>query len=362
MKILYLTPPHIDYLSDQIYAGLCKVLGWESVVDFPHKPYYHDPSSKVPSLPQNAGRRYDLNEVVTLLEQHEFDLVVLSAIRRGALEALEAISQRVPLPPAVLLDGDDGPEIKKGLFHRFRFGLYFKREYHLYGETGIKDKYAKWRTYGANRSLFERTFPLPFSVILESIPSVNDLTKEIDISFSGKVSHRKRIQAVQLLQSTPDLRFEGGVFAEPNTRKSKIALGTISIWAAKIRGDPYVTEAEWRTKLDLSDYFRLLGRSKIGLSLRGGGFDSMRYWEIVASKTLLLSEKPTIYIPNNFEDGKHAVFCRPDLSDLLDLVRSYIRDEARRKEIAQAGYKHLLKYHTCEQRAMQFLKVCRERL
>ena len=70
MKILYLTPPHIDYLSDQIYTGLSKILGWESVVDFPYKTYYHDPSSKVPFLLQNPGRRYELDEVVTLLEHH----------------------------------------------------------------------------------------------------------------------------------------------------------------------------------------------------------------------------------------------------------------------------------------------------
>jgi hypothetical protein len=188
------------------------------------------------------------------------------------------------------------------------------------------------------------------------------LTEDVDISFSGNVSHRKRIRAVQLLQSTSDLRFKGGVFAEPNTRKSKVTLGIIPIWLAKLRGDPYVTEAEWRSRLDFFDYFQLLGRSKIGLSLRGGGFDSMRYWEIVASKTFLLSERPTIYIPNNFEDGKHAVYCRSDLSDLLDLARAYARDDLARKTIAEAGYRHLLEFHTCEKRAAQFLNVCKNNL
>ena len=58
----------------------------------------------------------------------------------------------------------------------------------------------------------------------------------------------------------------------------------------------------------------------MALSIRGGGFDTIRYWEIVASKTLLISEMPDIVIPHNFEHGVHAIFCRPDLKDLMGWV------------------------------------------
>ena len=37
MKVLYLTDPALDYLADQIYTGLCKVLGWQNIFDFPKK-------------------------------------------------------------------------------------------------------------------------------------------------------------------------------------------------------------------------------------------------------------------------------------------------------------------------------------
>ena len=79
----------------------------------------------------------------------------------------------------------------------------------------------------------------------------------------------------------------------------------------------------------------------------------------MACKALLISEKPDIDIPNNFEDKKHALFCRADLGDLVDLVRTYASDDAARERVVEDAYAHLLKYHTCERRAEYFLDTCR---
>jgi spore maturation protein CgeB len=100
----------------------------------------------------------------------------------------------------------------------------------------------------------------------------------------------------------------------------------------------------------------------MALSVRGGGFDTPRYWEIVACKTLLISEQPNIQIPNNFEHKKHALFCRADLGDLVDLVTTYASDDAARERVVEAAYGHLLKYHTCERRAEYVLDTCRRTL
>jgi spore maturation protein CgeB len=112
-------------------------------------------------------------------------------------------------------------------------------------------------------------------------------------------------------------------------------------------------------KLSSLEYRDLMERSKMALSVRGGGYDTMRYWEIPASKTLLLAEQPDIDIPNNFVDGEHAIFFKPDLSDLATLVRTYAKDEALCRQMAERGYEHLLRYHTCERRAEYFLDICR---
>lgn len=78
--------------------------------------------------------------------------------------------------------------------------------------------------------------------------------------------------------------------------------------------------------------------------------------------TMLLSDAPETLIPNDFEDRRHAVYCKPDLRDLEALVRYYLKEEAEREAIAAGGRAHLLKYHTCERRAEYFLDVCAKRI
>jgi spore maturation protein CgeB len=77
---------------------------------------------------------------------------------------------------------------------------------------------------------------------------------------------------------------------------------------------------------------------------------------------MLLSDVPEAIIPNGFEDRRHAVYCKADLSDLADLVRHYIQEEAEREAIVNDGIAHLLKYHTCERRAEYFLGICQRAL
>jgi len=186
--------------------------------------------------------------------------------------------------------------------------------------------------------------------------------RDIDISFVGIASHRIRIRAVNILRGASDILFRGRVYAEHTTRRPKLVVGTLAIWKAKLQGDPYASKDEQKGKLSWAEYCGLMARSRIGLSIRGAGFDTMRYWEIVASKTLLISERPSILIPNNFVHGQHGVFCRPDLSDLFNLVRAYARDDKARRTIAEEGYRHLLRFHTCEQRARQLLDICNKML
>jgi hypothetical protein len=363
MKILYLTYPKHDYLADQIYTGLCKLLGWENVTDFPYKPYYHDPSYRVPSLPQNPGCRFELDEIITRLERNEYDLLVLSTSRRETVEAFESIWGRANLPPRVLIDGDDHPHIRKDLFKGLGLSLYFKREYRLsWCEDGLSHWTKRWSAFGWDRELFQRTFPLPFSINLETVPCVDEMHKDLDLSFVGLISNRNRIRAVNFLRTVPDIRFEGWVYAEPTDRRSKLALGTFSILKEKIKGDPRISESERGVKLSYHEYFNLLRRSRIALSVPGSGFDTLRYWEIVAARVLLISEKPFIVIPNNFKHGEHALFCRSDYRDVPEFVKIYTRDDVTREQMIDAAYQHLLRFHTCERRATQFLEVCQKNI
>jgi hypothetical protein len=333
MNVLYLTDPFRDYLADQIYYGLCKLLGFERVIDYPYKPIYHDPAVREWFLPQVPGVPRQEGDILDLLCSRRIDLLVLSSPRRGGMTTLEALAGRVPLPPAVLIDGEDDSRIRRSLYRRSGFGLYFKREFALAwrGAAG----WARFRAFGLDGDLFRRTHPLPFSIILETTLQESQGPRDINAFFAARTSQGQRRKADALLRGIPGIRYVGGVFDDDADRLFSLGDG---------------------------DYYRNLHRAQIGVSVRGGGFDTLRYWEVVACGALLISEEPDIVIPTNFEHGRHAVFCRRDLADLGALVRYYLSHQEKRETIAAEGYAHLLKYHTCERRAEYFLELCRQRL
>ena len=83
MKILYLTDAERDYLADQIYDGLCAVLGRDCVIDFPRKELYHRASSTQAGSASDADLTVD--RVATLIHEGIIDLVVVSSPRAGAV-------------------------------------------------------------------------------------------------------------------------------------------------------------------------------------------------------------------------------------------------------------------------------------
>ena len=357
MRILYLTDPSPDYLADLLYVGLCRTLGPERVVDYPYKALYHDPFQRVHYVPQILGRSYRDEEVSALLRDKQFDLVVLSSPRRGAITAFESLLKCGTMPPLVLIDGEDDATLRREVFYRYKCALYFKREHRLHRDVGVCLPVRRCSASWVDAALSQRTYPLPLAVVLDVISTVPAIRRDVDVSYAARISHPKRRQAVEMLRHASGIRFQGGVYAEAEDRQS-ITLSGFPRFLMKLKGDPVVTVAQRGTKLSLDEYYALLGRSKMALSIRGGGFDTLRYWEIVASGTLLLSEQPDIEIPNNFVHGKHALFFRPDLSDLVDLVRTYVSDAKACAAMAAEGHKHLLQYHTCERRAEYVLETC----
>lgn len=358
MKILFLTDPAPDYLADLLYIGFCRVLGNNRVVDFPLKPAYHQPDRRVHYIPQVPAHPYQQNDIVAFLQGRQFDLAILSSPRPGVMATFESLRRRVSFPPMVLFDGEDDAFVRQNAWNDSRSVLYFKRELKLPTESGIRVRWQHWMGGSRLPKWRDRLFPLPLSVALEQVPEIQPCERVVDVSYVARVSHQKRKQAVDALTEAPGIRFEGGVYAEATDRRSKLVTGFPQVWA-KLMGDPVIPIHERGEKLSPQAYYDLLMRSKMALSIRGGGFDTLRYWEIVATKTLLLSEQPDIEIPNNFVHGKHALFFKPDLSDLIDLVRTYAKDEGARTAMAQAGYDHLMRYHTCERRAEYVLDICR---
>jgi spore maturation protein CgeB len=163
---------------------------------------------------------------------------------------------------------------------------------------------------------------------MERLPKLDQFLR-YDVAFWAAESHPTRTHALDLLSGKFDCEKNG-------TEKGK------NMYTFKRRGKAYLKE---------------LGRCKINLSFRGGGFDTLRYWEVPAVGSMLLSEEADIEIPNNFINEESAIFCSTDLSDLIDKAEYYLKHEEKRKLIAKNGFNHLSKYHTDVERAQSILST-----
>jgi hypothetical protein len=264
MKLLFVNSSSTDYLQDLTYSGLVKILGVENVIDYPWNLKYHLP---VKNYPKNFGyTKFTINFNFNI-DFKSFDAVILASAKKDALAGFKKILSKIHNTPIVFLDGGDRPEIG-GDFSRLGiedsylelvkirpFDLIFKREYFL-------------NEHGNISHIFPFPFSFPYNV---SVPVANENEKKYDVSFWAQKEPAIREKVLKMLQGKYDCDKNGTKLNqdfETYSRKGKF-------------------------------YLEELSRCKIVLNFRGGGWDTMRYWEVPAVNTLMISQKPKIYIPNN---------------------------------------------------------------
>ena len=362
MRILFLTDAVGDFVSDPLYVGLSRLLGNVRVVDYPYKRRFHDPDSRVWWLPQRSGQHYSREEILDLLRDNAFDLVCLASFRQEGIEECARLHERVRFPPTVFIEGEDHDKIRHDVVGKFPISLYFKRDY-VWGRGSSLQNLAElcW-VFRRSRKLRERTIPLPISIVLDTLPELGSVPKEIDVSYRAHACHPRRAKALNILSQMNGVHFSGGLYVGAHERKYKLKAGRWERLITKLWDNSLVSKEDQQQKFKPEAYYRELAASKIGVAIRGGGRSYLRYFEIAAMGTLLLTERPETVIPHNFVDRQHAVYCRADLGDLKALVQYYLREAAEREAIAREGRLHLLKYHTCERRAEYFVEACRRLL
>ena len=103
------------------------------------------------------------------------------------------------------------------------------------------------------------------------------------------------------------------------------------------------------------NYFESLSKSEISVDAYGSlGCQSGRFYEILANKCCLLTQKIRIHMPNEFLENYH--YLEYNLDNLEERV-NYLSDNREEiQRIARNGYEHLIEYHTTEKRAEYFLE------
>lgn len=330
MKVLFINARKSDYLQDGVYTGLVKTLGAHNVVDYPFNLRLH---LNIKAYPKNTGYQPGtllprlLNSIQGSLKS--YDTVIVGSSSPLCIERYLEIKDHIPdSTPIIFLDGGDREEIagdllragRKDLFDQLEkgrpFDLIFKREMLV------------------NKDYESRVKPLPFCFNLDLIPPstrTQALPKKYNVSFWAVESHPIRTRALELLENQFDCRANG---TERNQTFKKYAR----------KGHFYLEE---------------IHRCKIALNLRGGGWDTLRYWEVPAMKTFMLSQKPQIRIDHNFVDGESVVFVKDDLSDLIEKCEYYLKNEEAREQIARQGFEHLKKFHLDIHRAETVIESIR---
>jgi hypothetical protein len=323
--ILYLCHSGLDYLQDGLYHGLTSRLGKENVVDWPRQARFHEPiASTIPSLgllPGNEPARPLTSwGLCRQLRGGRFGVVMVAAGRKGAFAAWQRIMAAGAHLPAVFIDGGDHIELagqlawerkiklRNTVLSKRNFDLIFKREH---------------RGQEANDP---KVLPISFCLPENHFPFPSQATaKTRDVAFWGSPAMTSRKAAIQLLKNVRDF--------ERNRSQA-------------FRG---------------ADYLRELAATKVGLSFWGAGDDTLRYWEIPCTGSLLLAQKPRGPVPDNFVHGHEAVFVQDDLSDLVEQVNYYCDHDEEREKIAAAGRQKFLQHHTTVARARYVLDALKER-
>lgn len=310
MKVLFINSHSADYVQDLTYSGLVKKLGISNVIDYKWNKKFHVPYKK---YPKNLG--YTRNSLFPSLINRlkmDYDVVIVGAAKVDCFESYIALAPSIDKNiPVIFIDGGDGPTIGIDLTAYKRPELYEKA-------IAIRPfDYIFKREYLFENSYDDNVFALQISFNEDRLPALPQ-KKSYDVSFWAVESAPIRTEALKLLDGQFDCRENG---TEPKQKFSKYAR----------KGTFYLEE---------------LARCKIVLNLRGGGWDTMRYWEVPAIGSFMITQKPQIEIPHDFVDKKHVVHCKDDLSDLIELCQYYLEHEQEREAIAQAGREHFLAYHT----------------
>lgn len=109
-------------------------------------------------------------------------------------------------------------------------------------------------------------------------------------------------------------------------------------------------------RIPKAEYDALLSSSRMGVSAKGAGWDTYRYWEIPYSGCLLLSQRLPLTVPDNFVDGREAVFFG-DTAELRKKMKALLDAPEEVRTIADAGQKASNSRHLSVHRAKAVLEA-----
>ena len=115
----------------------------------------------------------------------------------------------------------------------------------------------------------------------------------------------------------------------------------------------------WVDRTETRDEFHeKLSRSKVGISVGGGGYDTARFWEILGNNCLLMTENIDIFHPDSGELNFKRIYQFNNLYDFkyrLEKVGKFLRKEYAKADLLPE-YRDILSKHSSKTRALKIIK------
>jgi|GEM_PF-592033 len=115
-------------------------------------------------------------------------------------------------------------------------------------------------------------------------------------------------------------------------------------------------------KAGRDEFYDLLSRAKVGISIGGGGFDTVRFWETLANNCLLITERVDIFQPDAGELDYQRIYECNNLYDFkyqLEKVGEFLKSRYRQSDLDKE-YQVILQKHSSKARMEKFITLSLE--
>lgn len=182
--------------------------------------------------------------------------------------------------------------------------------------------------------------PLPFGIERRYVKYTNQ-NKDIDIT------------CIFGQEEFPPLRKEVRTFLENEAKSSNLTINTKATKANLLNNFLNMGKDVRRDK-----FYEILAASKVAVSVSGGGYDTARFWEILANNCILLTEKIDIYPEGSSELSYERIWQFDGLADFKEKfakLKAFLSG-GYRVEKMKDEYLEILKKHSTKARVMSILE------
>lgn len=303
-------------------------------------------------LPYNYHVRYgdvsDISDTTPVLDKIDsYDLMVFSP--RSFMDPnFSKILNSQSSSTKIFIDNDDDFFVRRIYTHN-QIKFYFKRElYSAFDSSAYKSEWTIRYLYGGyifepinDKAPIAKSWgymALPYAFAVKS--------KRLKKLFSYPVTVQP--QKIPEMKRTTDLFFSMPL---KTVNDRKLYYKTLIRLQRKYASSKMIIKTGGLPK-DM--YLKNIKAAKCSVAVRGGGYDSDRYWEIPCYGAALLAQKTPLAIENNFVNEESALMFGSE-EELRRKFKKYILDSNEWKEIAKKGEELYFAHHTPKKRVRELI-------